>query len=142
MPAVEAVLSRNPDLTLGSACAFLYIAEHPEAFAYDSQPVKLITETLGLDNLPKHLAVLEQGMDGDHQSRLIYFQVNDYDRRVRLPYLTNAGLAIKCDLVEALSGEPVERPRMPQPEALDKLDTPADIHLLDDSDFDDIQWLS
>lgn len=142
LPALEAVLRRNPDLTLGSLCAFLYIAEHPEAFAYDGQPIKVVTEAIGLHNLPKHLAVLEQGIDGDDQSRLIDFQVNDYDRRVRLPYLTTAGLALKCDLVEALTGETVEPPRLPQPEALDQLDTPADIHLLDDSDFDDIQWPS
>lgn len=140
LPALETVLRRNPDLTLGSLCAFLYIAEHPEAFAYDGQPIKLITEAIGLHNLPKHLAVLEQGVDGDHQSRLIGFQVNDYDRRVRLPYLTGAGLALQCELIEVLTGQPIEPPRLPLPEALDGLNSPADVHLLGDDDFDDIQW--
>lgn len=140
LPALEAILQCNPGLTLGTLCVFLSIAGDPERFAYDGEPARVIAEELGLSNLPKHLSVLEHGIEGDARSRLVEFQVNEYDQRIRLPRLAPAGLALACAVVAALTGRPAAPPRLPRPEALDRLDSPQDIHLLDDEDFDDIQW--
>lgn len=93
-----------------------------------------------MSNLPKHLAVLEHGVDGARHSQLVEFQVHDYDQRIRLPRLTPAGLALEGELVETLTARPARPARLPRPEALDRLDSPDDIHLLGDEDFDDIKW--
>lgn len=136
--ALDAVLARNPKISLGTLCVYLHIATHQDDFAYEGRPVRDIAEHLGLSNLPNHLRVLEGASDA--ASQLVGFHVNEYDQRIRLPYLTNAGVALQCALVSALTRREVQTPRVPHPEALDALETPADMHQLTEADFDDIVW--
>lgn len=136
--ALTVILAHAPKLSLGTLCVYLYIASHQDKFAYKGQPAKIIATDLGLSNLPKHLKLLEFGTD--RVSALVGFHIHDYDRRIRLPYLAKKGLMLHYDLVLALTGRPVPPPRMPQPQALDRLATPKDIDHLSDEDFDDIEW--
>lgn len=140
IPALEIILGRNPGMTLGTCASFLYIASHEARFAYDGMPAKIISEALGISNLPAHLRVLNEGGGHGSSAQLIDFYTNEYDQRIRLPRLTSAGLGLKCDLVSALTGSAVETPRLPKPTSLDRLDSPEDIDTLDDDDFDNIEW--
>lgn len=135
---LAAILTRAPKMSLGTLCVYLYIATHQARFAYDGEPAKIIATDLGISNLPKHLKILEFGTD--QAPALLGFHTHDYDQRIRLPYLTKDGLVLHYDLVHALTGRPVAKPRMPQPQALDRLETPEDIDQLADEDFDDIEW--
>ncbi len=140
LSALDAVLERNPKLSLGTFCVYLFIATHPEDFAYEGLPTRIIAEALTLSNLPKHLKILETGIKGAPPSQLIGFHINEYDQRIRLPFLTKAGVALQCALVAALTGKTVEAPRLPHATALDHLESPEDIAQLTDEDFDDIVW--
>lgn len=140
LPAIDAVLSRNPKITLGTLCVFLYVVTHQEAFAYQGLAVRIITNDLGISNLPKHMRALEMGAGDWASSQLISFKPHDYDNRIRLPCLTTAGLSLACDLIACLTAQPISPPRMPRAEALDRLDSPDCMDQLGDEDFDEIIW--
>ncbi|MCX7568076.1 hypothetical protein OS189_17170 [Sulfitobacter sp. F26169L] len=140
LSALDAVLERYPKLTLGSLCVYLFIATHQEKFAYFGEPVKIISRGLELSNLPKHLKVLEIGATKSPSTGLIGFHTNEYDQRIRLPFLTQAGIALECALVTALTGKETVAPKVPRAEALDALDSPTDVPTLEPEDFDDIVW--
>lgn len=140
LPALQLVGRYHPGLSLGTLCVYLLVASQQERFGFDGAPVKQIPQELGISNHIRHLRLLEAGDGRSPQSRLLDFVNHPSDGRVRLPRLTEAGLALKCALIEALTGRPIAPPRQPKPEALDRLASPQDIDLLGDEDFDDIQW--
>jgi len=138
--ALNAVLDRNPKITLGSLCTYLYVATHQENFAYAGQPVREIAQKLQISNLPKHMKVLEFGIEGAPASRLIGFHINEYDQRIRLPRLTESGIILQCEIVATLTEQRVEPPRSPNAAALDALASPDDVDQLTDDDFGEIVW--
>lgn len=140
LTALNAVLEHNPRLTLGSFCVYLFIATHQEEFGYVGEPVKIISRELELSNLPKHLKILEISAAKSTSSGLIGFQKNEYDQRIQLPFLTPAGVALQCALVTALTGKEAVTPKVPRAEALDGLDSPADVPTLAPDDFENIVW--
>lgn len=133
LPAIDAALARQP-FSLGTFCVYLYVATHQKDFAVEGRPTRAISEGTGVHNLARHFRLLE-GDRASPSKGLLRFEHHDYDGRTRLPRLSDAGLRLEVDLVEAVTGRAVPQVRLPRPEALDRLDSYDDIDQLDEADF-------
>ena len=141
LPALAIALQHLPGITLGTFAVLLKIAEDREKFAFGGQRVSEIARSLGISNLPRHLAVLghaeadpaDQGAD---QRRLVVLASNPQDARARCPRLTFAGIELLANIAAALCGGAPSEVRVPKDASLEAAGSPDEVSDFDASDYD------
>lgn len=144
LPVFHMVRQEAPGLKLGTFCVLLAVTQNAERFGARGDPSGLITEQLGLSNLPKHFEHLSSGSDKRPGLELLELQKHPHNRRITLPKLTANGLRLMANIAAALRHKPPSAVRFPKEEKLRAASSPDDVKKFsdDDFDFDDIEWIS
>lgn len=154
--ALGEIHQRLPGISLGTLTVLLQVGIMQEEFGIYGVPAKRIAETLGISNMPRHLALLGDGVKkrGEPQFetarraktapekrlgyRVIQFVTSVDDARVKLPEMTPKGHTVLTEVARALCGGNVEIARRIKPEVLEALESPDDMDDLDESAFEDL----
>ena len=141
LPALAIALQHLPGITLGTFCVLLKIAEDREKFAFGGQRTSEIARSLGISNLPRHLAVLSHaGADRSDQSadqrRLVVLAGNPQDARAHIPKLTFAGIELLANVAAALCGGAPREVRVPKDASLEAARSPDEVSDFEASDYD------
>ncbi len=143
LPVFQLALQNAPSIKLGTFCVLLSVAQNAERFGARGDPSGIISEELGLSNLPKHMENLSSGSDARPGLELVELQRHPLNRRISLPKLTEKGLRLVANIAAALQHKPPSAVRFPKEEKLRDAPSPDDVKAFsdDDFDFDEIEWL-
>lgn len=136
--ALSLVSEKLSAMSLGTLTVFLEVARLQEKFAFNGLAARSLIEPLQINNLPRHLAILADGLNGRPGHGLIKLVPHRSDGRKKLPELTAAGHELLSEMVAKLLNEHVFVPRLPKPDILKGLDSPDNIADLDDDAFTDV----
>ncbi|SFY45781.1 hypothetical protein SAMN04244548_05357 [Paracoccus pantotrophus] len=140
LPVIHLILEDAPTISLGALTALLHVCLYQDRFAYAGEPTKILTEELGLNNLPRHLAALGDGWQKKTPGfGLIKLRPHPHDRRVKLPELTHRGHDLISRIAAHLLGEQRIVPRRPKAECLAELESPSQVEALPPEDFEPIK---
>lgn len=143
LPAIRLVLDRAPDMTLANFAVLLFCARHQGRFGHYGDGVAIITDALGMTNLPRNLTRLANGARNQPGYGFMVLRTSDVDKRVTLPELTNVGLRLIAWFAAALQHKSPSPVRRPKERSLHAATSPDDVYaVFDDDDFDwsDMEW--
>lgn len=145
LEALSVVLQAAPDVNLTTFCVLLFVAQNGERFGHYGDPSASISETLGISNLSRNLAKLAGGSDGRPGLGLVEFKSSPTDRRVKLPCLSEQGLALVMQIAAALLESAPSPVRRAKDIKLQEASGPEAVVHFDDNAFDiieldDIHW--
>lgn len=127
-------------LSLGTLTVFLEVARLQPMFAYEGLAARSMIATLKINNLPRHLAILAEGLGGRPGHRLIKLLPHGSDGRKKIPEMTWLGHELLSQMAAGVVSEKVVVPKYPKPEFLVKLTSPQNIVDLDDDAFVEIDF--
>ena len=135
--AAEALASHS----LGTFCVLLQIALLQREFAFEGLAARAIGSKLSINNLPRHIAILADGLHGRPGLGLVRQVTHSGNARKKLPELTDAGHHLVSAIAAAAVCETRPVLKRPKAERILPLSAPADVWELTDEDFDDLEFL-
>jgi len=156
LPALGKIVQELHGISLGTFCVFLYVGLMQKEFGLHGIPVKTLTEVSGLTNMPRHFAILGDGLkrraDSSRETsprlkpppihrpglNVLRLVTRLQDCRIKLPEVTPKGHGILTSMAAFVCGEPVEVAKRVKPRVLLTLESFDAIATLDDSAFEEL----
>lgn len=135
LPAFKIATELLPGMALGTFTVLLSIALKQRAFGIGGSSAKTIADELEVSNLPRHLAILGDGLGDRSGFGLINMIENAKDRRIKLPELSAKGHRLVTEIASNVVGHAIETPRKVKPEVLYALESPDDMSAVSDEDY-------
>lgn len=118
LPALREITTRTHGLSLGSFCVLLYVTLKQSEIGFEGQPLREISSSIGISNVPRHISFLSDGTPKRKGLGLIELAQNPEDRRLTLPKPSEAGIELMTAISSRLLHRPVAELRRPKPEAI------------------------
>ncbi len=136
LPALHEITTRSQRLSLGSFCVLLYVTLKQFEIGFEGQPLREISSSIGISNVPRHISFLSDGTPKRKGLGLIDLAQNPEDRRLTLPKPSEAGIELMAAISSRLLHRPAAELRRPKPEAIEALESPDDVVKLKKGDYD------
>ncbi|WP_171239234.1 hypothetical protein [Ruegeria sp. HKCCA5491] len=114
----------------------LYVTLKQSEIGFEGQPLREISSSIGISNVPRHISFLSDGTPKRKGLGLIELAQNPEDRRLTLPKPSEAGIELMTAISCRLLHRPAAELRRPKPEAIEALDFPDDVAKLKKGDYD------